>query len=124
MCLAALSTLPNAINDRGDISGYYEDATGLHVFIWTKDGEIIVLDRPGGESTTAFGINASRHVVGSYVDPDSETTQHHVWADGAFHDIDIPGAELNFPQGINAKGQVVGAYALPNTNLRGFVVRP
>jgi hypothetical protein len=80
-----LFTLASAVNARGDVVGEHGDnhaysgsmlgmcesnCTDTHPvgFIRTRDGYYRSLAVQGASSTQVFGINASRNIVGGYVD--------------------------------------------------------
>ena len=48
---AVTQTFPIGINDRGQIVGYYDDASGLHGFLRQKDGRFSRIDFPGARAT-------------------------------------------------------------------------
>lgn len=65
----ALDTHPTAINNNGQVVGYYDDATGSHGFVYSG-GIYTTLDNPDAIPGTTYltGINNSRQVVGYYED--------------------------------------------------------
>src|SRR5262249_31066643 len=65
----ALNTRANGANDRGDVVGRYEDATGVHGFLLSQ-GAYTPIDVPisGLVGTQARGIDARGSIVGVYVD--------------------------------------------------------
>lgn len=80
------------------------------------------IEVPDARSTTAFGINARGHVVGSYVDA-SGRTHGFLLARGEFTTIDYPGAIFTDARGIGPGGEIVGAYRMPgepSVNLHGY----
>jgi probable HAF family extracellular repeat protein len=56
-------TLPQALNNRGDIVGWTSTSGGLHAFIW-RDGVLTDLGTLGGCCSTAYAVNNQGEVVG------------------------------------------------------------
>ena len=75
------------------------------------------IDDPLGNTTSAYGINASGQVVGSY--RDAASTHGFLYANGTYTTLDDP---LGITQafGINDAGQIVGIYA-DSTGYHGFL---
>jgi hypothetical protein len=62
-------TLPNAINDAGDITGVYYDASSVsHGFLRGPEGKMTTFDPPGSTATIPIAINLESDVVGYYLD--------------------------------------------------------
>jgi probable HAF family extracellular repeat protein len=102
-------TVPNAINDRGEIVGVYQDAIpGEHSFLF-KAGKYETLVYPGAKETGAQGINNSGQVVGDF--PDPKGTHGFVYLEnvGVFTPaLDCPTGTDTALRGINNGGQIVG----------------
>jgi probable HAF family extracellular repeat protein len=64
-----LGTVATAINDLGEIVGYYNDALGTrHGFLYSH-GTYVTLDNPAGTAGTYLtGINNNGQIVGDYID--------------------------------------------------------
>ncbi|MHC5775127.1 hypothetical protein [Nostoc sp.] len=63
-----LATQANAINDEGEIAGFYYDGNGnTHGFIY-HDGTYTTVNYPGATSTEVYGINDRGEIVGNYQD--------------------------------------------------------
>jgi probable HAF family extracellular repeat protein len=109
----ATQTQPLAINDTGQITGYYSDGQGTeHGFIY-DDGNTISFDPPGSTDTNPVAINASGQVIGIYSDGEVENgVDRHgfLYSAGTTTVLDPPGSEETAPTAINASGQVVGYY--------------
>ena len=77
------------------------------------------IDVPGASSTTAWGINGARQIVGTF--HNSTGTHGFSYSGGSFTTIDGPGA-LGFTEaaGINDAGQVVGSFT-DKTGTFGFL---
>jgi probable HAF family extracellular repeat protein len=111
----ALWTMPQAINDSGQIVGGYYDTNGLtHGFLFS-DGTYTTIDCPNASSvghygTAATGINDSGQIVGGYYDT-NRLGHGFLFSDGTYTTIDYPTAlSGTAAAGINDSGQIVGAY--------------
>ena len=63
----ATRTVACGINDKGQIVGWFIDATGTHGFL--KDSSTFTpIDVPGATATGGFGINNSGQIVGYFTD--------------------------------------------------------
>jgi uncharacterized membrane protein len=73
-------TLAVAINDSGQIVGFYDDTAGLTNGFLDTGGAFTTIDDPNGTNgTTADGINEAGQIVGSYED----VTGSHGYVTGA-----------------------------------------
>jgi hypothetical protein len=62
-------TVPSAINRSGQVTGYYNDSSGVaHGFLRQADGTILSFDPPGSTGTISDGINDSGATTGWYQD--------------------------------------------------------
>jgi probable HAF family extracellular repeat protein len=99
------NTTAYGINSAGKIVGFL----GTDSFL--KDDTTVQLIRYPGSlpdtATIALGINDSDHVVGRYVDVDS---QGFIKVGPTYTRIAVPGASLTEPTGINNGGDIVGNY--------------
>ena len=121
-CPDSIYTDARAINDRGDIVGNCEDASGIHGFRLRK-GVFELIDFPGASTTFAAGINNLGHVVGFYSDSGGEFDKHgYVLRNGRFTTIDSPGSVYTFAQGIDDLGRIVGFYGHRDGSIRGFIL--
>jgi probable HAF family extracellular repeat protein len=113
-------TSPEAINDHGQIVGFYGDTSGRHGFLY-EGGVFSTLDVPGASETLAHGINNHGQIVGEYIDSGGG---FHGFLDdgGVFITLDVPfsGARNTEAQAINDSGQIVGAYVNNDTE-HGFL---
>jgi hypothetical protein len=64
---AAASTLPSAINLKGDVAGQYL-AGGLHNFLLPRNGSFQSFDLVGAFSTNVIGVDLRGDVVGYFAD--------------------------------------------------------
>jgi len=125
-------TGPAAINNSGQIVGFYSNSTsltnGVHGFL-LSDGHYTTLDDPNagtgaGQGTFALMINASGQITGFYVDAES-AAHGFVLSDGHYTTLDDPaGTRGTFPEGMNDKGQIVGYYVDSNGLAHGFLAKP
>jgi len=104
-------TVPNGINDRGEIVGVFQDATpGEHSF-HCKAGTWEALTYPNAAETAAEDINNSGQIVGGF--PDATGTHGFVYLEnvGVFTPpLDHPPSTVIALRGINNGGQIVGGY--------------
>jgi probable HAF family extracellular repeat protein len=102
-------TVPNGINDRGEIVGVYQDAVpGEHSFLY-KAGKYVALAYPGAKETGAQDLNNSGQVVGDF--PDAKGTHGFIYLEnvGVFTPVlDCPTGTVTALRGINNGGQIVG----------------
>jgi len=107
----AVSTAATAINNSGQIVGYYLAAQG---------GGFLL---SGGVFTTiigqARGINNGGHIVGFY--PAAGTNHGFLLSGAAFTPLDFPGAVSTEAYGINDSVQIVGNYFDGAGILHGFL---
>src|SRR5262249_4783767 len=70
----AVNTVPTTINDKGQITGYYQTSSitdSQHSFVYSN-GQYTSIDPPAGiAGSLAFSINNSGQVVGYYADNSS-----------------------------------------------------
>jgi hypothetical protein len=117
-------TLPQKINDRGDIVGIYVDSNLVQRgFVRFSDGsfsEPIVEPNDAGSVTQARGINNSGTVCGNYVGSDGNTHSFFL-SGGTFTEYDVPGAISTAVLGINDAGDFAGGFADSSGNAPAFV---
>ncbi len=111
-----------ATPDLGQIVGLFTDATGRGRAYIVQDGTFNPFDFPGSVSTSAWDINPSGAVVGSY--SDAAGGHGFLMQDGQFMSIDFPGAKTTNAQGINPRGEIVGYYADSQGHVHAFVASP
>lgn len=120
------STFAQAINDNGDIVGWYADATlsNGHAFL-LKGGVYTTFDVPGFGSTYAYGINTAGQIVGA-TQPTfgGGADRGYLLSGGTFTMIDDPNAAAangTSAMGLNDAGQIVGAYTDASNVQHGFL---
>jgi hypothetical protein len=111
------STIPQAINNSGAITGF----CGSIAFLREPDGTMITVSVPGADSSSAYGINEAGTVVGQYC---ISNICHGFLrsADGTFTTFDVPGAINTTGVALNDLGAVTGVYTTPESH--GFVRSP
>jgi hypothetical protein len=124
---ATTSVTDAAINNWGQIAGFFT-ASGENTesFLTTRHG-VITLSVPGASSTVALGVNDFGEVVGVFTN--SSGTHGFTWTrHGGFTTIDdnasnaMPGTtNVN---GVNDRGQLVGFYTDTAGNVDGMLVTP
>jgi len=110
-----------AINNLGQIVGYYGDGVAIRAFILDK-GVFTPIDVPGaiGEcGTIASGINDAGQIVGQYC----VGSTHHgfVLEKNNWTRIDVPGGVFTAATAINRQGQIVGLYT-DGLTIHGFLL--
>ncbi len=119
-----------AINDNGDIAGYYTNKAGVTVsFLDYAHGPFRTLPLfPGSTATTALGVNDHDEVVGTYTDGTGSSATMHgfTWTPGGgYTSVDDPsGAGTTTINGVNNEGDLVGFYTDSAGNTDGFLATP
>ena len=110
-------TLPNGINDHGQITGAYvaADATAsVHGFIRDRHGAITTFEVPFGRLHSVSDLNNRGQIVGYYDQPNFAGGGGFLRdRDGTITPVTYPGAPYTLVHGINDRGQLVGAYLEP-----------
>jgi len=116
------STYAEAINDRGQVVGWFADTSGVqHGFL--KEGErYTTFDLPGAELIYPFTINNSGTIVGQLVNLSGGSDGFVRKSDGTATIVDFPGASGTVVGGINDRGDICGYWLDPDTSVwTGFV---
>lgn len=116
-------TFIEAINDSGDVAGYFIDSNSLtHGFIRSAAGVITTFDVPAsnGESTVAQGIDSDGDVVGFFNAPNTGGHSYIRTADGTITTFDATFGGNSAALSINNSGVIAGAIIGPNTG-RGYL---
>jgi hypothetical protein len=126
--LGATSTLPEGINNDGDIVGLYEvNGNGIAQGFELSGGVYTSLSYPGAPETQAVSINNKGDIVGFYFDT-AEAYHGFLLSGGTYTSIDVPGAVGTFAYGINDSGNIVGVYCTTsgcltnNDGAQGFLL--
>ena len=109
----AVDTVPQAINNLGQIVGSYANADGTrHGFLRQPNGAYTTVDLPGATQTFAVGINDLGMIVGDWEDANGQFHGFTRGANGSFSTVDFPGAVDTGVFGINDFGMMAGVYDL------------
>ena len=118
------NTLPQKINERGDIVGAFIDSNGVTSgFVRFSDGSFsspIVDPNDTVGFTEGRGINNSRTVVGDYATSDGNLHGFFL-SGGTFTEYDIPGALETEVLGINDAGDFTGGFSDDDVIGQGYV---
>ena len=125
----ATSVTAAAINDRGDVAGFFTSAAGAtDAFLRTSGGWVRKLAFPGASMTQALGVNDSREVVGVATVGTGSTAKMHgfTWTpQRGFRTVDDPqGAGTTTINGVSDLGEIVGFYVDGAGNTDGFAAVP
>jgi len=118
-----------AINNRGDVAGFYTNSRGVTVaFLKYGYGRFLTLAVPGASMTQAFGVNDRDEVVGTYTVGTGNNAVMHgfTWRPGhGFTTVDDPhGIGTTIINGINDRGDLVGFYTDSAGNTDGMLAVP
>jgi hypothetical protein len=120
------NTLPQKINERGDIVGEFIDAAGVvRGFVRFSDGTFsdpIVDPNDTVGFTEGRGINNARTVAGDYAIADG-TIHSFLLSGGTFTEYDLPGALQTNLLGINNAGDLTGAFDPGDGIFQAFIDR-
>jgi hypothetical protein len=120
------NTLPQKINERGDIVGEFIDSSGVtRGFVRFSNGTFsdpIVDPNDTVGFTEGRGINNPRTVAGDYAASDG-TIHSFLLSGGTFTEYDVPGAVQTNLLGINEPGELTGAFDDGSGIFQAFVDR-
>jgi hypothetical protein len=126
--LNARSTMPSAINARGQIAGTWNDDLGqIHGFVREVDGKIVTTDVPNAIVTSVEGIDSRGRIAGFYQFANGVGHGYVRETDGTTITIDVPGAAETpgftgtFVTASNPGGEITGYFIDSNGNLHGWV---
>ncbi len=116
-----------AINNHGDIAGFYDTPGGMtDAFLKTAMGTFIKLAYPGASMTQAFGVNDRDEVVGAYTKGtgNNAMTYGFTWTPRrGFTVVNAPqGMGATTINGVNDAGALVGFYTDMAGNTHGLLV--
>ena len=122
---AGNNTLPQKINERGDVVGEFVDSSGVaRGFVRFSDGSFsapIVDPNDTVGFTEGRGINNSRTVAGDYVISDG-TLHSFFWSGGTFTEYDVPNTVQTNLLSINDGGDFTGGSDPDGSGIfQGFV---
>jgi hypothetical protein len=118
-----------AINNRGDVAGFYNKTSSkVDAFLRLADGQFITLAVHGASMTQAFGVNDNDEVVGTYTVGSGSNAATHgfTWTPGhGFSTVDDPhGIGTTTINGVNDHGDLVGFYTDSAGNTDGILALP
>ena len=118
-----------AINNHGDVTGFYTNSKGVTVaFLRLASGKFSQIAYPGAAMTQAFGINDNGEVVGAYTVGTGNKAKSHgfTWQAGhGFTTVDDPhGVGTTLLNGVNNAGDLVGFYTDAKGNTDGMLAVP
>src|SRR6266487_5051606 len=117
-------TLPQKINERGDVVGEFIDSNGMtRAFVRFSDGSFsdpIVDPNDTVGFTEGRGINNSRTVCGDYASSDGNNHGFFL-SGGTFTEYDVPGAVSTSVLGINDVADFTGSFSYGSGIFQGFV---
>jgi hypothetical protein len=126
--LSSPSLTATAINNHGDVAGFYNKTSSQVDAFLLHNGQFITLAVPGASMTQAFGVNDSDEVVGAYTVGTGNSAQTHgfTWRSGhGFTTVDDPhGIGTTTINGVNDHGDLVGFYTDSVGNTDGMLVQP
>ncbi len=118
------STLPQKINERGDIVGVFIDSSGVtRGFVRFSDGSFsapIVDPNDTVGFTEGRGINNPGTVCGDYATSDGNSHGFFL-SGGTFTEYDVPGALSTAVLGINDPGDFTGTFSNDNVISQAFI---
>jgi probable HAF family extracellular repeat protein len=100
------SVWPSAINNAGQIVGYYDSANSQTAFLY-ENGNFTTLAYPGALATQPTGINSLGDVVGTFVDS-SKISRAFLLKNGVYARFNYPFAAQTFLFSINDSDDMVG----------------
>jgi hypothetical protein len=120
------SVTPTGINDSDSVVGFFvnshDDTRGF--LVRTASPHLFILNVPGSDSTTPFGVNKFGMVVGTYT-VGSKNLGFTWTRKGGFHTVKDPnGPNQTFVNGVNSAGDLVGFYVDKKGNTDGFLAKP
>jgi hypothetical protein len=126
-------TAATAINDKGVITGQYQDSQKVyHGFVRGANGHFVTFDAPGAGSgqnqgTIPLCINISGETAGVYYDGTNHTRVFVRSRNGKTTSVDEPDSiftALNSRSCLNAKGELTGYFEDSNSVVHGFLREP
>jgi probable HAF family extracellular repeat protein len=111
------------INDSGQITGFFGNASGNHGFVYSGGSYASLSDPSAPNDTEAFGINANELIVGDYAGASHAFVFNpHI---ATFTTLDDPSATGGTTAyGINDSGLIVGTYRTGGGAHHGFLYFP
>jgi hypothetical protein len=124
----ASSVTDAAINNGGQITGFFTPASGPVESFLTSHAGLETIAYPGAAATQALGLNNNGEVVGVYTTGSGTSAQSFgfTWTKkGGFTTISDPnGVGTTTVNGVNDRGDLVGFYVDSAGNTDGMLVTP
>jgi hypothetical protein len=120
-------TEPADINDKGTITGSYDDEFGTHGFVRTANGTFTSFDVPStldAEATLPSGIGGNGEVAGYYLDTLGLQHGFSRTAKGVITNIDAPGAIETVAWAVNSSHVIIGYFFDAAATAHGFRLAP
>ena len=112
-------TVPNVINELGEIGGAYVDAANVqHPFLRAPDGSFTTFDVPGASRSVVKALNAYGVAAGTWWDPVAHGFVRAT--DGTITAFDPTGSEWTVVNAINDHGAITGSFE-NESGAHGFV---
>jgi hypothetical protein len=107
---AEYSTSPSGLNDKGQVAGYFADASGAYHGFLKEYGTYTTIDVPGAPFTFLDGLNSSGIIQGQIYDAAGAAEGFVATSGGVFTIVNYPGAANTALVGINDRGDLSGSY--------------
>ena len=121
----AVSTVTNAINNRGELAGIYTDGNGVTHGFLDNHGVFTTINAPGASTTELLGLNNKGIAVGEAIVGGVNHGLIYDSKTGAFTLLDDPDAAGSTVfNGINEQGDIVGYYTDASGNTNGLLMTP
>lgn len=129
-----VTTVPTAINNRGNVVGNVQFADGsVHPFLWTKKGGMQDLGVPSGDFVAVAPccgtVNNREEVVGFSCPGPLGSCRAVIWRDSAWMDLNtlvLPGSPMYLlsASSVNDAGQIAGFGLTSTGEVHGFLASP
>lgn len=120
------SVTPTGINDPDSIVGFFvnshDDTRGF--LVRKASPHLFILNVPGSDATTPFGVNKFGLVVGTYTKGSKNFGFTWTRKSGYQTIKDPKGPNQTFVNGVNSAGDLVGFYVDKKGNTDGFLAKP
>jgi hypothetical protein len=104
------TTSPSGLNDKGQIAGYFADASGVYHGFLKEYGTYTTIDVPGAPYTFLDGLNNGGVIQGQIYDAANAAEGFVATSGGLFTIVNYPSAANTALVGINDRGDVSGSY--------------
>ena len=120
----ATSATATAINDHGEVAGFFTETNGNIISFIKQGGAWTRVAVPGSTTTEVFGLNDQGSAVGMYVGQHKQTYGF-IFNGGGLSTVSDPnGVGSTIVNGLNNAGDLVGFYTDAKGNTDGFVAAP